>query len=95
MARKTNRPKLASDLRRLRAECTTYVRHATFMFDNFYESGGFLPPKWPELRGAGEPRIDPELVGLMVLPQNICQHALGGMQRTPNEPEVGLPNLRF
>lgn len=89
MGRKTYKPKLADDLRRLRYECTPYIAEASRLLDGFTSAQGFHIPAAPSIECASEATVDPFLANMMTRPGNICAHALGGDPRTPNEPEVG------
>lgn len=86
MGRKTNKPKLAADLRLLRAQCTPYLDRASTLLDTFYQR--VTVPELPPLEMVFEPNLDEHLVQYLTSPGNRCPHAHGGDERTPNEPEV-------
>lgn len=89
MARKTNKPKLAVELRQLRAECTPHMARASALLNTF--------PWWqtreeqPPVEVVYETYVSDWLAEFIVRPSNRCAHAHGGEERTADEPEVINP----
>lgn len=82
MSPKVNKPKLADDLRRLRAECTPIVDRSLDLLDFLYQR--LAVPELPHLDLAWEPYVDSTLYDYMTTVGNRCQHAHGG-----DEPVAG------